>query len=69
MGIQGEFEQDNSSVLGGTVALREFDGEERKEVTDRLKELGFNISFTLSNVDAIIVPGPPSKKLVVQAKN
>lgn len=69
MGIQDEYEQDNSSVLGGTVALREFNGPEKKEVTDRLKALGFNISFTLSNVDAIIVPSAPSKKLVVQAKN
>ena len=70
MGIQNEFEHDNSSVLGGTVALREFNkGEDTTTATKRLKDLGFNISFTLTNVDAIIVPESPSKSLVIQAKN
>ena len=70
MGIQDQYERDHSSVLGGTVALREFKTKEEKEAaTAKLKELGFNISQVLNNVDAVVVPDAPSSALRVNAQN
>ena len=69
MGIQNQYESDHSSVLGGTVALRELHNQEEKAAaTAKLQELGFNISQVLNNVDAVVVPETPSAGLRVTAQ-
>lgn len=69
MSIRTEMKADNMSVLGGTVVLRDFDRDEMSAVSEQLKEMGFNISFTLNNVDAIVVPETPSASLISTAKS
>ena len=69
MGVQGEYGKSSEAIRGGKICLREFSTEEQKAAQKRLEDAGFQISYSLSNIDAIVVGGTPSESIASKAKN
>ena len=68
MGVRGEFSQDDSAIRGGTVHMRDFLKENKADAREKLEKAGFQISFSMSKVDAIVVESEASEATKNRAK-
>lgn len=68
MGVQGEYSQNANAIKGGKICLRDFSDGAKKEAEDKLKNAGFQISFSIQHVDAIVVETVASSATETRAK-